>query len=238
MNNKQQKIISMFDEIASSYDLANRVMSCGIDISWRKKACNLAFKNLPKDSLNSLNILDVACGTGDMISHWQKNANGVKIHKIIGADPSSGMLEVAQKKFPHIHFMQCEATNLPFQNNEFDILSIAYGIRNVVERKKALEEFARVLKKDGILVILEFTKCENPGILEQFMGFYTKNILPFVGGIISKNYRAYKYLPDSIEEFLTAKKLNLELQESGFEPLYTKSFSANVCTLFVARKIC
>ena len=133
--------------------------------------------------------------------------------------------------------MQCEATNLPFQNNEFDILSIAYGIRNVVERKKALEEFARVLKKDGILVILEFTKCENPGILEQFMGFYTKNILPFVGGIISKNYRAYKYLPDSIEEFLTAKKLNLELQESGFEPLYTKSFSANVCTLFVARKI-
>ncbi|WP_191337321.1 bifunctional demethylmenaquinone methyltransferase/2-methoxy-6-polyprenyl-1,4-benzoquinol methylase UbiE [Helicobacter pullorum] len=235
MNNKQQKIISMFDEIASSYDLANRVMSCGIDISWRKKACNLAFKNLPKDSLNSLNILDVACGTGDMISHWQKNANGVKIHKIIGADPSSGMLEVAQKKFPHIHFMQCEATNLPFQNKEFDILSIAYGIRNVVERKKALEEFARVLKKDGILVILEFTKCENPGILEQFMGFYTKNILPFVGGIISKNYRAYKYLPDSIEEFLTAKKLNLELQESSFEPLYTKSFSANVCTLFVAK---
>ena len=100
MNNKQQKIISMFDEIASSYDLANRVMSCGIDISWRKKACNLAFKNLPKDSLNSLNILDVACGTGDMISHWQKNANGVKIHKIIGADPSSGMLELAQKNSP------------------------------------------------------------------------------------------------------------------------------------------
>ena len=176
MNNKQQKIISMFDEIASSYDLANRVMSCGIDISWRKKACNLAFKNLPKDSLNSLNILDVACGTGDMISHWQKNANGVKIHKIIGADPSSGMLEVAQKKFPHIHFMQCEATNLPFQNKEFDILSIAYGIRNVEERKKALEEFARVLKKEEILELLKFTIEKNQEILEKFMGFNTKNI--------------------------------------------------------------
>ena len=238
MSDKQQKIISMFDDIASSYDLANRVMSCGIDIAWRKKACNLAFKNLSTENLQSLKILDVACGTGDMITHWQKNAKnaGINLQKIVGADPSSGMLEVAKKKLPQIDFTQCEATKLPFLDNEFDILSIAYGIRNVVERKKALSEFARVLKKGGILVILEFTKCENPKMLEKFMGFYTKNILPFVGGIISKDYRAYKYLPDSIEEFLTANKLNLELQENDFEPLYTKSFSANVCTLFVARR--
>ena len=146
------------------------------------------------------------------------------------------MLKIAQKKLPSISFTQCEATALPLENESFDIVSIAYGIRNVLERKKALEEFMRVLKEGGILVILEFTKCHNPNFLENLMGFYTKNILPLIGGIISKNYRAYRYLPDSIEEFLTKEKLLLELKEVGFIPLYTKAFSANVCTLFVLKK--
>ncbi|MBX7490009.1 bifunctional demethylmenaquinone methyltransferase/2-methoxy-6-polyprenyl-1,4-benzoquinol methylase UbiE [Helicobacter turcicus] len=234
---KQQEIIAMFDDIAGSYDLTNRVMSCGIDISWRKIACKQAFKNLQK--AEDLEIADVACGTGDMISHWQKNAQkeGVKIHSIVGLDPSDGMLAVARKKMPEISFIQCEATNLPLEAGSKDILSIAYGIRNVVERKKALSEFARVLKRNGILVILEFTKCENPSPLERLMGFYTKNILPFVGGIVSRNYRAYRYLPDSIEEFLTTDKLNCELSEVGFKPLYTRAFSAGVCTLFIAKKL-
>ncbi|TLE16151.1 bifunctional demethylmenaquinone methyltransferase/2-methoxy-6-polyprenyl-1,4-benzoquinol methylase UbiE [Helicobacter apodemus] len=238
MADKQQEIIAMFDEIAQSYDLANRVMSCGIDIAWRKKACNLAFSNLPKQSLDSLHIADIACGTGDMILHWQKNAqkNAITLQEIRGLDPSAEMLKIAQKKLPSISFTQCEATALPLENESFDIVSIAYGIRNVLERKKALEEFMRVLKEGGILVILEFTKCHNPNFLENLMGFYTKNILPLIGGIISKNYRAYRYLPDSIEEFLTKEKLLLELKEVGFIPLYTKAFSANVCTLFVLKK--
>ncbi|WP_034288333.1 bifunctional demethylmenaquinone methyltransferase/2-methoxy-6-polyprenyl-1,4-benzoquinol methylase UbiE [Helicobacter sp. MIT 11-5569] len=236
---KQQEIIAMFDNIAGSYDLTNRVMSCGIDIAWRKKACQLAFKNLSKDSLNAVNIADVACGTGDMISHWQKNANkeNVKIQSIVGLDPSEGMLNVARKKLPEVEFVQCEATKIPLESASKDIISIAYGIRNVVERKQALEEFARVLKPNGILVILEFTKCENPSFLEKLMGFYTKNILPFVGGIVSRNYRAYRYLPDSIEEFLTADKLNSELNAVSLKPLYTKAFSASVCTLFIAKKL-
>lgn len=239
MQNKQQEIIAMFDDIAGSYDLANRVMSCGIDIAWRQKACNLAFKSLPQDSLSALNIADIACGTGDMINHWRKNAKqaNITIQSIVGLDPSEGMLNVARKKLPDVEFLQCEAKELPLESASKDILSIAYGIRNVVERKCALQEFARVLKPSGILVILEFTKCENPTFLEKLMGFYTKNILPYIGGIVSKNYRAYRYLPDSIEEFLTADKLNSELQVVGFEPLYTKAFSANVCTLFIARKL-
>lgn len=233
---KQQEIITMFNDIAGSYDLTNRVMSCGIDMTWRKIACKQAFKLLKNQGLE---IADIACGTGDMISHWQKNAQkeGVEIQSIIGLDPSEGMLSVARKKMPEINFIQCEATELPLESESKDILSIAYGIRNVVERKKALNEFARVLKKDGILVILEFTKCENPSLIEQLIGFYTKKILPFVGGIISRNYRAYRYLPDSIEEFLTTDKLNTELSEVGFKPLYTKAFSAGVCTLFLAKKL-
>lgn len=236
---KQQEIIAMFDDIAGSYDLANRVMSCGIDIAWRKKACKLAFKNLSKEVLGQLKIADVACGTGDMISHWQKNAQkeNVCIQSIVGLDPSEGMLNVARKKLPSVEFKQCQAVQLPLDSASIDILSIAYGIRNVVERRKALAEFARVIKKSGILVILEFTKCENPGLLERSMGFYTRNILPFIGGVVSKNYRAYRYLPDSIEEFLTADKLNSELEQEGFESLYTKAFSAGVCTLFIARKL-
>ncbi|TLD86514.1 bifunctional demethylmenaquinone methyltransferase/2-methoxy-6-polyprenyl-1,4-benzoquinol methylase UbiE [Helicobacter sp. MIT 05-5294] len=239
MQEKQQEIIAMFDDIAGSYDLANRVMSCGIDIAWRKKACEIAFENLPQERLKSLQIADIACGTGDMISHWQKNAmrKNVCIESIIGLDPSEGMLNVARKKLPQIEFVQCEATKLPLESASRDIISIAYGIRNVVERKRALEEFARVIRVGGILVILEFTKCENPSLLERLMGFYTKNILPFVGGIVSKNYRAYRYLPDSIEEFLTAEKLNEELREVGFSPLFTKAFSANVCTLFIAKRL-
>lgn len=238
MQNKQQEIIAMFDDISGSYDLANRVMSCGIDIAWRQKACKLAFNNLPKDTLHHLQIADVACGTGDMINHWGKNAQkeNVQIQSIIGLDPSEGMLSVARKKLPQVEFVRCEATSLPLEDSSKDIISIAYGIRNVIERKQALEEFARIIRQGGILVILEFTKCENPSLLERLMGFYTKNILPFVGGIVSKNYRAYRYLPDSIEEFLTTEKLNLELQEAGFIPLYTKAFSANVCTLFIAKK--
>lgn len=234
---KQQEIIAMFDDIAGSYDLTNRVMSCGIDISWRKIACKKAFQNLTKTK--HLEIADIACGTGDMINHWKKNASkeGVEIQSIVGLDPSEGMLKVARKKMPEVSFMQCEATKLSLENESKDILSIAYGIRNVVEREKALSEFARVLKKDGILVILEFTKCENPSLMERLMGFYTKNILPFVGGILSRNYRAYRYLPDSIEEFLTTDKLNFELSKVGFKTLCTKSFSVGVCTLFIAKKL-
>lgn len=233
--NKQEKIIQMFDEIAGSYDLANRVLSLGIDISWRKKACQLAFEHLGKESVR---ILDVACGTGDMILHWQKNAKeqGVRIERVIGVDPSEGMLKVAREKLPEVEFIKSEAKELPLESESVDIISIAYGIRNVIERERALREFHRVLKPGGIVAILEFTKSENESWLERLMGFYTKNILPYIGGIISKNYAAYKYLPDSIEEFLTASKLNAELESIGLMPLYSRSYSANISTLFIAKK--
>ena len=232
---KQETIVSMFDEIAPTYDKANRVLSMGVDIVWRKKGCNQAFSYCSNEPLN---IVDVACGTGDMIGYWHSVAveNKVAIDEIVGVDPSVGMVGVGREKFPDLKFFIAPATQLPRLDSSADIISISYGIRNVMERKEALVEFNRVLKSGGLVVILEFMKNENPSILGKIRDWYMGNILPRLGGFISKNYEAYKYLPDSIEGFLTVAKMQQELTQAGFEMLYTKSFSMDISTLMIARK--
>lgn len=233
---KQQKIVSMFDDIAPTYDTANRVMSMGVDISWRKKACDLSFEFYGKKSIEK--IVDVACGTGDMMGYWEKQANkaGVTINELVGVDPSNGMVDVARKKFPEYNYHISKATEIPLEDGCADILSITYGIRNVVERQEAFYEFNRVLKKDGLVVILEFMKDENKNILKKMRDVYLHKILPYVGGAISKNLDAYTYLPDSIENFVTIQGMQAELEKAGFEMLYTKSFSMDISTLLIARK--
>ena len=236
MNNKQEKIVQMFDEIAPTYDKANRILSMGIDISWRKKACDITYKNYNKQNIDL--IVDVACGTGDMMNFWLKGAakKTIKIKNLLGVDPSSGMVEVAKRKFPNFNFVISNATNIPLEDESADILSISYGIRNVVERQKAFFEFARVVKKGGYVVILEFTKDNKKGILHSLKRFYLNKILPFIGGFISKNYEAYRYLPDSIEGFLTSDMLQDELKNAGFKTEFCKSFSMDISTLVIARK--
>ena len=233
---KQEKIVSMFDDIAPTYDTANRVMSMGVDKSWRRKACDLAYEYSGKDSLDR--IVDVACGTGDMMEFWRNRAelSGVAIGEIVGVDPSVGMVDVAREKYPTFNYHISKATEIPLEDESSDILSITYGIRNVVERKEALDEFNRVLKKEGLVVILEFMKNENPSFLGKVMNFYTNKILPKVGGFISKNLEAYEYLPNSIEDFSTVENMQNELEAAGFEMLYTKSFSMDISTLLIARK--
>jgi demethylmenaquinone methyltransferase/2-methoxy-6-polyprenyl-1,4-benzoquinol methylase len=233
---KQEKIVSMFDDIAPTYDTANRVMSMGVDKSWRRKACDLAYEYYAKDSIDR--IVDVACGTGDMMDFWKKRSEvaGIAIGKIVGVDPSVGMVDVARQKYPKFNYHISKATEIPLEDESADILSITYGIRNVVERKEALDEFNRVLKKGGLVVILEFMKNENPSFLGKIMNFYTNKILPKVGGFISKNIEAYEYLPNSIEDFSTVANMQRELQDAGFEMLYTKSFSMDISTLLIARK--
>ena len=233
---KQEKIVSMFDDIAPTYDTANRVMSMGVDKSWRRKACDLAFTFLGKDSVER--IVDVACGTGDMMDFWRNRAekSGIAIGEIVGVDPSVGMVDVARKKYPKFNYHISKATEIPLEDESANILSITYGIRNVVEREAALKEFNRVLKKDGLVVILEFMKNENPSFLSKIMNFYTNKILPKVGGFISKNLEAYEYLPNSIEDFSTVKNMQNELEAAGFTMLYTKSFSMDISTLLIARK--
>jgi len=233
---KQEKIVSMFDDIAPTYDTANRVMSMGVDISWRKKACDLAFEYYGNEEITK--IVDVACGTGDMMGYWKKQADksSVKINEIVGVDPSNGMVDVAREKFPDFNFHISKATEIPLEDENADILSITYGIRNVMERQEAFHEFNRVLKKDGLVVILEFMKDENKNILKKMRDVYMHKILPYVGGFISKNLEAYTYLPDSIESFVTIQGMQKELEDAGFEMLHTQSFSMDISTLLIARK--
>jgi len=233
---KQEKIVSMFDNIAPTYDTANRVMSMGVDKSWRRKACDLAYRFYAKDSIDK--IVDVACGTGDMMDFWKKRSevNGIALGEIVGVDPSNGMVNVAREKFPKFNYHIAKATEIPLDNGSADILSITYGIRNVVEREAALKEFNRVLKDGGLVVILEFMKNENPSLLGKIRDFYMNRILPKVGGFISKNLEAYEYLPNSIEDFSTVENMKEELMSAGFEIVYAKSFSMDISTLLIARK--
>lgn len=233
---KQQKIVEMFNEIAPTYDKANRILSMGVDISWRKKACDLAFSNYNQNPISC--IADVACGTGDMMDFWQKRATKkeLNLQRVVGIDPSSGMVDVGKKKFPKFEFMISPATNLPLKDKEVDILSISYGIRNVVARTKAFDEFARVIKPGGLVVILEFTKDDKKGPIQSIKRWYLNKALPFLGGLISKNYAAYKYLPDSIEGFLTSSTMIEELDRAGFDKVYCESFSMDISTLVIAKR--
>jgi len=233
---KQDRIVNMFDDIASTYDLANRVLSMGIDKQWRKKGCNIAYEILGKKEIEQ--ITDVACGTGDLLIFWKEYANkrDIKVKKFIGIDPSVKMLEVAREKIDFAQFLEGKAQELPIDNKTTEIISISYGIRNVVDRVDAINEFYRVLKPGGVLVILEFTKREKRSYFDNVVEFYMKKVLPLIGGLVSGNKEAYEYLPNSIDNFLTTEHLIKELIDSGFKIMEVKSFSFGISTMFIAKK--
>jgi len=237
MENKQENIVTMFNQIAKTYDLANRILSMGIDKIWRKKACNMAFSLYEKKHIET--IVDVACGTGDLMIDWKNIAsdNNIVVDKIIGIDPSVGMMEVGKTKIKDGIFIEAGAENLPLDDNSADIISISYGIRNVVKRKEGLEEFARVLKPNGILVILEFTKNDKNDFASKITHFYMHKIMPVIGEFISKSRDAYVYLPESIDSFITTKEMISELKSVGLEPIFVKGYSLDMSTTFIARKI-
>ena len=233
----QEDIIKMFNDIAKTYDLANRILSMGIDKTWRKKACNMAYNFYGKSHLTK--IVDVACGTGDLMIDWENvaNTNGIEIDDIVGVDPSVGMMEVGKTKIPHRTFVEAGAESMPIEDESADIISISYGIRNVVKRKEGLKEFARVLKKGGLCVILEFTKNDKNDLPAKITKFYMNNLMPHIGGMVSKNKDAYTYLPESIEAFITTEQMINELKEVGLEPIFVKGYSMDMSTTFIARKI-
>lgn len=174
-----------------------------------------------------------------MMDYWRQRAehNAMAVKKILGVDPSEGMVGVGREKFPDFEFAIAKATEIPADDSSADMLSISYGIRNVVEREAALREFNRVLKPGGMVVILEFMKNEHPSLLGKVRDFYMNRILPKIGAYISKNREAYEYLPNSIEGFLTVDNMRSELETAGFDPLFIQSFSMDISTLIIAKKV-
>lgn len=231
MNEKQQTIVGMFDKIAPTYDIANRILSFGTDISWRKEGIK---KALALGGVQNPKILDVATGTGDMLVFWKK---AVALDaQYVGVDPSVGMLEVAKQKVSFAEFHEGYAQKLPFEDAKFDFLSISYGFRNVTEKEEAVQEFARVLKQNGRLLILEFAKNESKNPFRIAAQWYVKKVLPLLGGLISGNLSAYRYLPNSIEGFLTRSEICTMLERNGFEVEVAKDFSFGVSSLIIAKK--
>lgn len=227
---KQEKIVNMFNEIAPSYDKANKILSFGIDAKWRLEAINYVKSIL--NTNDNLLIADIACGTGDMCALLKE----IKNAKVIGIDPSEGMLNIAKNRLKDIEFKIGYANNLPFSDNSLDLITISYGFRNVVEKEEALKEFNRVLKPNGILLVLEFFKREKGGFIAFCRDFYLKNILPTIGAIVSKNKAAYEYLPNSIDDFYSNDEFKQKLSEYDFSLKHFRSFSFGVSSLFVASK--
>ena len=194
-NSKKSQVEDMFDNIAPKYDLLNHVLSMKIDVLWRNKLVDMLKKDQPQL------VLDVATGTGDLALAVQKGTNS----DVVGLDLSQQMLNVGIEKIKKqnldgkITMQKGDAEQLPFEDNKFDGVTVAFGVRNFENLEKGLSELRRVVKENKSIYILEFSKVE--GFLAPFYMFYFKNILPAIGRLVSKDNRAYTYLPDSVNAF-------------------------------------
>lgn len=230
-NNNEKKLFikEMFDEISPRYNLLNRVLSFGIDVYWRNrfiKHLNIADNN---------KILDVATGTGDIVRHIISKNNVT----IVGIDISDQMIKIAKNKIKSnkssLEWQVGDAENLPYLDKSFDIITISFGFRNFANYDKALSEFNRVLKDGGKLGILEFSKPNNFFISKVF-NFYFHSILPRVASIFSKNY-AYKYLPESVENFISKNQICSKMESAGFKSVSCKDLSFGISTIFIGNKL-
>lgn len=228
---KKEQVAQMFDTISGNYDNLNRVISFGIDIKWRKKVLQLVAQSNPEI------ILDIATGTGDLaILMAQTSAN-----KIIGLDISAGMLEVGVKKIAEkklsstIEMVLGDSEKMPFEDNYFDAITVAFGVRNFENLEKGLAEILRVLKPNGVFVILE-TSVPDKTPYKQGYQFYSKNILPLVGKLFSKDNAAYGYLSESAAAFPYGEALNNILRKTGFIDVKAMPQTFGVATIYSASK--
>ncbi|WP_431137234.1 bifunctional demethylmenaquinone methyltransferase/2-methoxy-6-polyprenyl-1,4-benzoquinol methylase UbiE [Psychroserpens mesophilus] len=228
---KKQQVTQMFDNISKEYDGLNRVISFGIDIKWRNKVVDIVAETKPK------NILDIATGTGDLaISLAKTNAES-----IVGLDISDGMLEVGRTKINTkkldgvISMVVGDSENLPFEDNSFDAITVAFGVRNFETLEKGLAEILRVLKPQGIFVILE-TSVPVKTPFKQGYNFYTKYILPTIGKVFSKDQSAYSYLCESASVFPFGEALNNILRKTGFINVEDQPQTFGVATIYTASK--
>ena len=230
--NKKQQVEQMFDNISSNYDGLNRVISLGTDVKWRKKVLKMVQAKKPES------ILDIATGTGDLAISF---AMHTATPKIVGLDLSNGLLEVARKKVASteiekkISFIQGDSENLPFEDNSFDVITVSFGIRNFETLEIGLSEIKRVLKKGGLFIILE-TSVPTKFPFKQGYKVYSKNILPLIGKLFSKDKVAYSYLSESASVFPHGEALNNILKKIGFIQVDNKPQTFGVATIYSASK--
>ncbi len=228
---KKEQVTKMFDAISNEYDGLNRVISFGIDVKWRNKVVDIVGKTNP-DS-----ILDIATGTGDLAINLAKT----KASKIVGLDISDGMLEVGRKKIKNlqlnntIEMLLADSEKMPFEDNSFDAITVAFGVRNFENLEKGLAEIYRVLNKGGIFVVLE-TSIPTKTPFKQGYQFYAKNILPLIGKLFSKDKVAYQYLSDSAASFPHGQAFNNILHKIGFIGIENKPQTFGVASIYIAKK--
>ncbi|EEB73160.1 bifunctional demethylmenaquinone methyltransferase/2-methoxy-6-polyprenyl-1,4-benzoquinol methylase UbiE [Thermococcus sp. AM4] len=204
----------LFDSIAERYDLTNRLISLGLDRLWRKKACEEVLKSLEVRE-GPLKILDVACGTGDMMLCMRKRLEKRNLSgEFYGLDCSEEMLRIARRKVPFARLSVGTAEEMPYSDGSFDIVSVAFGLRNFSDRERAIEELHRILKPGGRLVILEFSK--SPSLLGRMTWLYTRTVVPIIGKLTTGNGKAYEHLVNSIDAFPSPEELRGEFEKRGF----------------------
>ena len=223
----------MFNDIAPSYDRLNHLMSLGIDNIWRKKALKEIVDGTQQQ------ILDVACGTGDSTIAIAKAMEPGG--RVTGIDISAGMMEPLMRKAAHegvhdrIKLLQADALQMPFEADSFHRVTCAFGIRNFEDRKKGLAEFLRVLKPGGKAVILELGIPDKP-FIKTLYDIYFRHILPLIGGIISGNRAAYRYLPESVYAFPRPEAFCAMMERAGFHNVRHRNFTFGLCRLFIGEK--
>jgi demethylmenaquinone methyltransferase/2-methoxy-6-polyprenyl-1,4-benzoquinol methylase len=228
---KKEEVAEMFNNISGRYDFLNHFLSLGIDHLWRARAV----KELRE--INPKRILDIATGTGDFAIANLK----LKPEEVVGIDISSGMLEVGKekmkkKKVDHIVSLQLgDSEDLPFDDNYFDGLTVGFGVRNFENLEKGLAEMLRVIRPGGKAIILEFSKPKIFPIKQAF-GFYSKYFIPFFGKRISKDEKAYAYLPESVAAFPEGKEFENVLEKLNYKNIKSIPVSGGIATIYVGTK--
>ena len=229
---KKEQVAKMFDTISEDYDGLNRMISFGIDVKWRKKVVNLVNESNPNE------VLDIATGTGDLAINIAKNTSS---NKVIGLDISEGMLNVGKEKIAKenlsnkIEMIIGDSENIPFKDNSFDAITVAFGVRNFETLEKGLAEIYRVLKPNGTFVVLE-TSVPTKTPFKQFYKFHGAVILPLLGKLFSKEGSAYSYLSESASKFPYGETFNNILRKIGFIDVINRPQTFGVATIYSAKK--
>jgi len=226
---KKTYVEKMFNDIAPTYDKLNHILSLNVDKSWRKKAVNRIC------STNPQHVLDIACGTGDFAIALAQAG----IPKVTGVDISEGMLEVGREKVKNlgldIDMKVDDSEHMSYGDNTFDAISVAFGVRNFEHLQLGFNEMYRVLRPGSMVCIVELSVPSNPILLWGYK-LYFLHILPFIGGIISGNKNAYKYLPNSVLNFPKPDKVCEMLESAGFKSVEAKAFTFGLCRMFTGIK--